>query len=135
MGNQQSDQGEQEAWKVIGHVPLVNFFYGGIRAAVYASKNNMAEAHSGALAMIPFAHNIIHGVIPAATRKAIEHAENFLRQKEDQLRQEYWMVAGAWDIFKASGQFWQTWRDREWQGRLRTLMQNGAGLRWGRGLR
>ena len=59
MGNQQSDLGEQEAWKVIGHVPVVNFFYGGIRAAVYASKNNIAEAHSGALGMIPFAHNVI----------------------------------------------------------------------------
>jgi len=63
MGNQQSDLGEQEAWKVIGHIPVVNFFYGGIRSAVYASKNNIGEAQSGALGMIPFAHNIIHMVV------------------------------------------------------------------------
>lgn len=44
IGNQQSDLGEQEAWEVIGHIPVVNFFYGGIRAAVYASKYNSVEA-------------------------------------------------------------------------------------------
>lgn len=109
MGNQQSDLGEQEAWKAIGHIPVVNFFYGGIRAAVYASKNNMDEAHSGALGMIPFAHNIIHGVVPAATRKAIEQAEHFLKQKEQEMRHTYWILAGAWDIFKASNRLWQGW--------------------------
>ena len=65
MGTPQSDLGEQEAGKVVGPIPVVSFFYGGIRAAVYAPKNDIAEAQSGALGMIPFVHNIIHGVFPA----------------------------------------------------------------------
>ena len=88
MGNEQSNLGEQEAWKVIGHIPVVNFFYGGIRAAVYASKGNMVEAHSGALGMIPFAQNFIHGVTPAIVSKVIQTTEAFSR-KEEELRQQY----------------------------------------------
>ncbi|MCJ1246350.1 hypothetical protein MMC30_003557 [Trapelia coarctata] len=130
MGNQQSDLGEQEAWKVIGHTPVVNFFYGGVRAAVYASKNNIAEAHSGALGMIPFAHNYIHGVVPAAVGKAIEEAEQIIRQREEELRQRYWVLAGAWDVFTYPVRLWHFWGDRGWQERLRVLMRNGnRGLR------
>ena len=85
MGNQQSDLGKQEAWKTIGHIPVMNFFYNDICTAVYALKNNMEEAHFDALIMIPFAHNIIYVVVPAATRKAIEQAENFLKQKKKEM--------------------------------------------------
>ena len=63
----------------------MNFFYGSICAAVYASKNNMKEAHFSALIMIPFAHNIIYMMISAATRKVIEQAENFLKQKKEKM--------------------------------------------------
>lgn len=126
MGNQQSDLGEQEAWNnVIGHIPVVNFFYGGIRAAVYASKDNMTEAHSGAIGMIPFAHNIIHGVVPAVVKKAIQTTEEVFRRKEEELRRQYWVAAGAWDIFVASGKVMaRFWRDREGQERLRGVMGN-----------
>lgn len=124
MGNEQSNLGEQEAWKVIGHIPVVNFFYGGIRAAVYASKGNMVEAHSGALGMIPFAHNIIHGVTPAIVSKAIQTTEEAFRRKAEELKQQYWVFTGAWDIFVASGRVWQFWRSRELQEMLKTLVGN-----------
>ena len=89
MGNQQFNLGKQEAWKAIGHISVMNFFYDGIHAAVYASKNNMKEAHFSALAMIPFAHNIIYTVVPAAIRKAIKQAEHFLKQKEEEMQHIY----------------------------------------------
>ena len=92
MGNQQSNLGKQEAWKAIGHIPVMNFFYGGIHAAIYASKNNMEEAHFSALTMIPFAHNIIYVVVPAATRKAIKQAEHFLKQKKKEMQHTYWVL-------------------------------------------
>ena len=45
----------------------------------------MEEAHSDALIMISFAHNIIYMVVSAATRKVIEQAEDFLKQKEKEM--------------------------------------------------
>ena len=92
MGNQQSDLGEQEVWKVIEHISVVNFFYDSICAAVYVLKNNMKEAHFSTLVMIPFAHNIIYAVIPAATRKVIKQAEHFLKQKKEKMQHTYWVL-------------------------------------------
>ena len=89
MGNQQSDLGKQEAWKVIGHISVMNFFYDSICAAVYMLKNNMKEAHFSALVMILFAHNIIYVVISAAIRKAIKQAEHFLKQKKKEMQHIY----------------------------------------------
>ena len=45
----------------------------------------MEEAYSDTLIMIPFAHNIIYMMVPAATRKAIEQAEDFLKQKKEEM--------------------------------------------------
>ena len=92
MDNQQFNLGKQEAWKAIGHISVVNFFYSDICAAVYASKNNIKKAHSNTLTMIPFTHNIIYAVIPAATRKAIEQAEHFLKQKKEKMQHTYWIL-------------------------------------------
>ena len=50
--------------------------------------------------MIPFAHNIIHGIVPAVVNKAVQETEEALRRKEMELRQKYWyywMLAGSWD--------------------------------------
>ena len=63
----------------------MNFFYNDIHTAIYVLKNNMKEAHSDALIMISFTHNIIYAVIPTAIRKAIEQAEHFLKQKEKKM--------------------------------------------------
>jgi len=110
--------------------PRRKFLLGGIRAAVHASKDNMAEAHSGALGMIPFAHNIIHAVVPAAVWNVIEHVEEVLRQREEELRRRYWVMAGAWDVFTYPVMLWRFWGGRGWQERGRVLMREG-----GRGLR
>ena len=105
-----------------------------------------ASNHSGALSMVLFAHNILHGVVPAATGKAIEQVEHFFRQKEEELRHTYWVVVGLWDIFKASnrlrhglpsldtitriaGRSWLSQGDRHSQERLRAFFRDGADLR------
>ncbi len=48
---------ERDAYKIIGHIPVFNFFTSGIRAAVYAGQGNMAEVNRSGIGMIPFAHN------------------------------------------------------------------------------
>ena len=48
---------EHDAYKVIGHIPVFNFFYSGIRAAVYAGQGNIVEANRSGIGMIPFAHS------------------------------------------------------------------------------
>ena len=92
MGNQQSDLGKQKVWKAIEHISVVNFFYNSICAAVYVLKNNIKEAHSGTLVMIPFTHNIIYMVVSAAIRKVIEQAEHFFKQKEEEMQHTYWIL-------------------------------------------
>jgi hypothetical protein len=122
MGNTESDLGEQEAWAVIGHIPLINTLYGGVRAAVYASKGNMAEARSGAIGMVPFAHSVIHGVIPAVVQRAIEVTEEALRGREEELRRKYWVFMGVWDIFVGSQRVAEAWIGRERQGLVEEIL-------------
>lgn len=48
---------EHDVYKVIGHIPGLNFWYSGIRAAVYAGQGNVLEAKRSGIGMIPFAHS------------------------------------------------------------------------------
>jgi hypothetical protein len=63
---------EHDAYRVIGHIPVFNFFYSGIRAAVYAGQGDIAEAQRSGIGMIPFAHS---------GREAAEAAVNALKSQ------------------------------------------------------
>jgi hypothetical protein len=81
-----SDRGEKEAYdKVIRFIPVIGWFYSGIRGAVYAGKKEKAEAEWSGKGMVPLYQFVEHD-IPAMGNSVKEGVVDWALNKVEDVK-------------------------------------------------